>query len=108
MDIYQQVMDFTAAGAARFADFIKQHGREGLDRRWMELACLGTIEDNLNSAPVGTVLPFSGRWELPALDSRDGTPHVYEAELDEVIISPVTDLDLEFEAGLAVIDADSD
>lgn len=84
-DIYHQVHDFTAAGAGRFVDFLAEHGGESLSADACRMACLGVIEDNLNSTLGG---PLS--WELNAASSSDGKAHTFTAEFDDLIIETVT------------------
>ncbi|EMP3151662.1 hypothetical protein WDX82_005119 [Salmonella enterica] len=84
-DIYHQVHDFTATGAARFAGFIAEHSGQSLSAEACRMACLGVIEDNLNSTMGG---PLS--WELNAASSSDGKAHTFTAEFDDLIIETVT------------------
>lgn len=84
-DTYQQVHDFTAAGAARFAAFLAEAGADGLSADACRMACLGVIEDNLNSTTGGPLA-----WELNAGSSRDGKAHTFTADHDDLIIETVT------------------
>lgn len=83
MEIYQQIHDFTGAGADRFAEFIQKHSAEGISPEALRMACLGVLEDNLNG--VGGPLA----WELAGANSRDGQPHTFIAEIDDLIIEAV-------------------
>ena len=60
MDTYQQIHDFTPAGAGKFADFIAEHAKPELDAGMHKLECLGVIEDNLNSPSAGPEYSSSG------------------------------------------------
>ena len=84
-DTYQQIHDFTAAGVARFAAFLAEAGGAGLSADACRMACLGVIEDNLNSVKGG---PLS--WDLGAGSSRDGMAHTFTADHDDLIIETVT------------------
>lgn len=84
-DTYQQVHDFTAAGAARFAEFLAEAGAFGLSADACRAACLGVIEDNLNSTTGGPLA-----WELNAASSSDGKAHTFTADHDDLIIETVT------------------
>ena len=84
-DTYQQVHDFTAAGAARFAEFLAEAGAVGLSAEACRAACLGVIEDNLNGTIGGPLA-----WELNAANSRDGKAHTFTADHDDLIIETVT------------------
>ena len=83
MTTYQQVVGFTANGAARFASFLAQHGREDLLAEDAALACLGAIEDNLNGGNVALT------WELPEHDSGDSEPHTFVAGYEDLRIKAV-------------------
>lgn len=84
-DIYQQVHDFTPAGAQRFAAWMAERAKAGDEAdKWHRLECLGVIEDNLNSPRGG---PLS--WELAASSSIDGQRHTFTAELDDLIVEHV-------------------
>ncbi|MCF3643309.1 hypothetical protein LXM94_25480 [Rhizobium sp. TRM95111] len=83
METYQQVHDFTAEGAARFAEFVAEHGAADVSPDTLRLSCLGVIEDNLNGAGLPLV------WELSAANSRDGIAHTFMAELDDIIIETI-------------------
>lgn len=85
MDTYQQIHDFTPAGAGKFADFIAEHAKPELDTGMHKLECLGVIEDNLNSPSAGPLA-----WELAATSAADGRAHTFVAELDDLIIEHVT------------------
>lgn len=84
MDTYQQIHDFTTAGAGKFADFIAEHAKPELDEAMHKLECLGVIEDNLNGTSAGPLA-----WELSAASSIDGRAHMFAAELDDLIIEHV-------------------
>lgn len=85
MDSYQQIHDFTAAGAARFAAFLSLHGFHELNADACRMACLGVMEDNLNGSASA---PLS--WELGAASSRDSAAHTFEADFDDLIIETVS------------------
>ncbi|HBP5913475.1 TPA: hypothetical protein L5732_005288 [Pseudomonas aeruginosa] len=85
METYQQVHDFTAAGAARFASFLAEVGATDLNADACRMACLGVIEDNLNSISGGPLA-----WELNASSSRDGKAHTFTADHDDLIIETVS------------------
>lgn len=84
MDTYKQIHDFTATGAARFAEFLSIKARPDVSPAVCRLECLGVIEDNLNSATGGPLA-----WELGALESNDGKRHTFAAVEDDLIIEVV-------------------
>jgi hypothetical protein len=85
METYQQIHDFTAAGAASFAAFLAEAARPDVNPEAVRLECLGVIEDNLNGQGIAAL-----SWELGALNSKDGKRHTFSAELDHLIIETVT------------------
>ena len=87
METYQQIHDFTPAGAGKFADFLGEHATPGLDAAMHKLECLGVIEDNLNGTNAGPLA-----WELIAVSAADGRAHTFFTELDDFIVEHV-DLD---------------
>lgn len=84
METYKQIHDFTAAGAARFADFLSAQARPDVSPAVYRLECLGVIEDNLNSCAGGPLA-----WELGALESNDGKRHTFTAAEEDLIIEEV-------------------
>lgn len=85
MNTYQQVHDFTPAGAGKFADWLAERAKpEQEASEWHRMECLGVIEDNLNSPSGGPLT-----WELSAISSRDGNAHTFSAELEDLIIEHV-------------------
>jgi len=84
MDTYQQIHDFTPAGAGKFADFLAEHAKPQQDTAMHKLECLGVIEYNLNG--TGN---FPLTWELTPASSADGCVHIFEAELGDFIIEHV-------------------
>lgn len=84
MDTYQQIHDFTPAGAERFAAFLAAQARPDVNAASCRMECLGVMEDNLNGS---TTAPLS--WELGAFESVTGKPAVFVAERDDLIIEIV-------------------
>lgn len=85
METYQQIHDFTPAGAARFAAFLAGAARPDVNVSACRLECLGTVEDSLNgdeSAPLA--------WQLGGLNSTTGKPVVFAVEREDLIIETVT------------------
>lgn len=85
METYQQIHDFTPAGADRFAAFLAAEARPGVSAEACRMECLGVMEDNLNGIPTE---PLS--WELGAFESATGKPATFTAELVDLIVETVT------------------
>jgi hypothetical protein len=85
MNTYQQIHEFTAEGAARFAAFLASSARPGVDADACRIECLGVIEDNLNSRTGGPLA-----WQLGEQESADGNPVMFTASQDDLIIEVVT------------------
>lgn len=85
METYQQIHDFTPAGADRFAAFLAAEARPGVSAEACRMECLGVMEDNLNGS---TAAPLS--WELGAFESATGKPATFTAELVDLIVETVT------------------
>lgn len=85
METYQQIHDFTPAGADRFAAFLAAEARPDVSAEACRMECLGVMEDNLNSS---TAAPLS--WELGAFESATGKPATFTAELVDLIVETVT------------------
>jgi hypothetical protein len=78
-DTWEVVHQFTAKGAARFADFLARIGAgdvAGDNREALELSCLGTLESKLNGMDGGPLT-----WEF-----KDA---VFEAARDDLAIETV-------------------
>ena len=84
MEIYQQIHDFTPAGADRFAVFLAAEARPGVSAEACRMECLGVMENNLNSS---TAAPLS--WALGAFESATGKPATFTAELVDLIVETV-------------------
>lgn len=84
METYQQIHDFTPAGAQRFAAFLAEHARPEVSAKTCRMECLGVMEDNLNSAANGPLA-----WELGAAESVTGKPMRFAAELADLIVESV-------------------
>lgn len=85
METYQQIHDFTPAGADRFAAFLAAEARPDVSAEACRMECLGVMEDNLNGS---TAAPLS--WELGAFESATGKPATFTAELVDLIVETVT------------------
>ena len=85
METYQQIHDFTPAGADRFAACLAAEARPGVSAEACRMECLGVMEDNLNGIPDA---PLS--WELGAIESATGKPATFTAELVDLIVETVT------------------
>jgi len=84
METYQQIHDFTPAGAARFAAFLAEAARPDVSADACRMECLGVMEDNLNGSSAA---PLS--WELGAMSSATGKPATFTAELVDLIVENV-------------------
>lgn len=84
METYQQVHDFTPAGAERFAAFLAAQARPDVSADVCTMECLGVLEDNLNGDAAA---PLS--WELGAIESATGKPAIFTAELADLIVETV-------------------
>lgn len=84
METYQQIHDFTPAGAARFTAFLADAARPGVNAEACRMECLGVMEDNLNGSSTA---PLS--WELGAFESVSGKPATFTAELADLIVEAV-------------------
>lgn len=56
METYQQIHDFTPAGAERFAAFLAAQARPDVNAKACRMECLGVMEDNTEVKP-----PTEGR-----------------------------------------------
>lgn len=84
METYQQIHDFTPAGAERFAAFLAAQARPDVSAEVCRMECLGVLEDNLNGS---TAAPLS--WELGAIESATGKAAIFTAELADLIVEAV-------------------
>lgn len=82
METYQQIHDFTPAGAERFAAFLAAQARPDVNAEACRMECLGVMEDNLNgsTAEPGQAA-FALSWELGAFESVTGKPASFTADL---------------------------
>jgi hypothetical protein len=95
METYQQIHDFTPAGAKRFAAFLAAQALPGVSADVCRMECLGVFEDALNDGLgvlednlMGTAAaPLS--WELGAVESVTGKPAIFNAELGDLIVEIV-------------------
>lgn len=85
MEIYQQIHDFTPAGAARFSAFLADQARSDINVEACRMECLGVMEDNLNGCSAAPLA-----WELGASESATGKPVTFTAEMDDLIVESVT------------------
>lgn len=84
METYQQIHDFTPAGAERFAAFLAAQARPDVNAEACRMECLGVMEDNLNGSSAA---PLS--WELGAFESATCKPATFTAELADLIVETV-------------------
>lgn len=84
MEAYQQIHDFTPAGAARFAAFLAEAAGQDVNADVCRMECLGVMEDTLNGSITA---PLS--WELGAMSSAAGRPAMFTAELADLIVESV-------------------
>lgn len=84
METYLQIHDFTMNGAGKFANFIAEYVKPGLDAGMQKLECLGVMEENLNSQNADPLT-----WKLSATNATDGCAHTFAIELDDLIIEHV-------------------
>jgi hypothetical protein len=84
METYQQIHDFTPAGAARFKVFLAETASSGTSAKICQMECLGGIEDKLNGDSEGLL-----SWVLGALNSVTGQPVTFTADPADLIIETV-------------------
>lgn len=84
METYQQIHDFTPAGAERFAAFLAAQARPDVNAEACRMECLGVMEDNLNGSTAAPLL-----WELGAFESATGKPATFTAEQADLIVETV-------------------
>ena len=84
METYQQIHDFTPAGAERFAAFLAAQARPDVNADACRMECLGVLEDNLNGSSIA---PLS--WELGTFESVTGKPATFTAEPADLIVETV-------------------
>ncbi|WP_281661171.1 hypothetical protein [Microvirgula aerodenitrificans] len=85
MKTFQQVHDFTPAGALRFKVFMVTHARPDVNVDLYRMDCLGVLEDNLNGS--STAIPLA--WELGAFESATGVPATFSAVMADLIVETV-------------------
>lgn len=81
-ETYVQLIDFTPAGAGRFAAFLKDHGRADLNPDAYRLECLGVLEERINAGEPAA-------WELAGHLTAEGSPAAFTATDDDLILDAV-------------------
>lgn len=84
METYQQIHDFTPAGSKRFMAFLVMEARADVSVDACRMECLGVMEDNLNGSDAAPLA-----WELGALESANGRPKTFTADLSDLIVEIV-------------------
>lgn len=93
METYQQIHDFTPAGAERFAAFLAAQARPTVNADACRMECLGVMEDNLNNNGTAPLMWELGTlpllWELGTFESITGTPATFTAGPADLIVEIV-------------------
>jgi len=82
-DTWEEVHQFTAQGAARFADFLAQAEFGDDEREQLQLSCLATLESKLNGMDAAPLT-----WEISGICRATKMPKtlVFEASRDDLAI----------------------
>lgn len=82
---YQQIHDFSAQGASRFAEFLFDHASRSVNIDACRLSCLGTLEEALNGLSAAAL-----EWPLPCTSSSDGAVHVFTVDWQDIIVETIS------------------